>query len=246
MDQSVTDFFNKWNQFPHYSTLNTKPERFNSWQGNDMLTKEYFNWIEKESNCPSLRLDMQVPHEEMAKEALALMNEFVKHRGEEHPGWHSLVLHGYNKHTTDDWTSNAYDFKERPEYAWTEIADACPVTTNWLKNVWSYSRFDRVRFMLLMPGGYIKPHTDYEVRKLAAYNVAINNPEGVEFALEDAGMIPWQPGDARAIDIGRRHSVRHLGTIPRIHMIIHGAPTFEHAKLVCRSYDLLLQELNQS
>jgi len=98
--------------------------------------------------------------------------------------------------------------------------------------------------MLLMPGGCIREHADYEVRKLAAYNIAINNPEGVEFALEDAGLIPWKAGDARAIDIGRRHSVRHIGTIPRIHMIIHGAPTFKHAQLVCRSYDLLLEELN--
>ena len=244
MDKELIDFFDKWNTFPHYSTLNTRPERFANWQGNEGLTKEYFNWIEKESNCPSLKLDMHVPHEEMAKEALALMDEFIKHRGEEHPGWHSLVLHGVDKHTTDDWTSNAYNFTEKPEYKWTEIADVCPVTKDWLLNTWSYSRFDRVRFMLLMPGGYIKQHADYEVRKLAAYNVAINNPKGVEFVMEDAGLIPWQPGDARAIDIGRKHSVRHTGTEPRIHMIIHGAPTFKHAETVCKSYDLLLEELN--
>ena len=243
MDKELTDFFDQWKDFKHYSSLNAKPERFNDWRGNERLTREYFNWIEKESNCPSLRLDMHVPHEEMAKEAFALMDEFVKHRGEEHPGWHSLVLHGVDKHTTDDWTSNAYNFTEKPEYNWTEIADACPITKDWLQNTWSYSRFDRVRFMLLVPGGYIKQHADYEVRKLAAYNVAINHPEGVEFTLEDAGLIPWKAGDARAIDIGRRHAVRHTGTEPRIHMIIHGAPTFKHAELVCRSYDLLLEEL---
>ena len=243
MEKEVIDFFNKWKGFSHYSTLNPKSEKFNNWQGNESLTREYFNWIEKESNCPSLRLDMPVPHEEMAREALALMDEFVKHRGSDHPGWHSLVLHGYDKYTTDDWRSKAYNFTEQPEYKWTEIADVCPVTVDWLKSVWSYNKFDRVRFMLLMPGGYINEHKDYDTRKLAAYNVAINNPEGVEFALEDAGLIPWQPGDARAIDIGRRHSVRHIGTEPRIHMIIHGAPTFKHAELVCRSYDLLLEEL---
>ena len=244
MDEQVTEFFEKWKSFEHYSPLNPRPEKFKDWQGNGDLTREYFNWIEQGSNCPSLKLDMPVPHEEMAREALALMDEFVKHRGSEHPGWFSLVLHGYDKQTTDDWTSNAYEFKSRPEYKWTEIADACPVTTDWLKNTWSYSRYDRVRFMLLMPGGCIREHKDYDTRRLAAYNVAINNPEGVEFVMEDAGLIPWQPGDARAIDIGRRHSVRHTGTEPRIHMIIHGAPTIEHSKLVCRSYDKLLEELN--
>jgi hypothetical protein len=244
MDKKVTDFFEKWSTFSHYSTLNPKPERFNNWQESSDLTREYFNWIEKSSNCPSLKLDLPLPQKEMEAEALALMDEFVKHRGEEHPGWHSLVLHGYNKHTTDDWRSKAYDFAEQPEYTWTEIADVCPVTVDWLKNTWNFTRFDRVRFMLLMPGGCIKPHADYEVRKLAAYNVAINNPDGVEFVMEDAGLIPWQPGDARAIDIGRKHSVRHIGTEPRIHMIIHGAPGFKHIETVCRSYDKLLEELN--
>lgn len=244
MDKQVIEFFDQWSTFDHYSTLNARPDRFVDWQGNTGLTNEYFNWIERGSNCPSLRLDMPVPHKEMEQEALALMPEFIKHRGEEHPGWHSLVIHGVDKHTTDDWTSNAYSFTEKPDYNWTEIAEACPVTKNWLMNVWNYTRFDRVRFMLLMPGGCIKPHADYEVRKLAAYNVAINNPAGVEFVMEDAGLIPWQPGDARAIDIGRRHSVRHIGTEPRIHMIIHGAPGFKHAETVCRSYDKLLEELN--
>lgn len=244
MDSQVNDFFGQWKELPHYSALNVRPERFSNWKNNKQLMKDYFYWIEKESNCPSLKLDLPVPQKEMEAEALALMDEFVKHRGEEHPGWHSLVLHGYNKHTTDDWRSNAYSFTEQPEYKWTDIADVCPVTVDWLKNTWSFTHFDRVRFMLLMPGGCIKPHADYEVRKMAAYNVAINNPAGVEFVMEDAGLIPWSPGDARAIDIGRRHSVRHLGTEPRIHMIIHGAPGEKHVETMCRSYDLLLEELN--
>jgi len=244
MDNRVNEFFDLWKDYPHYSSLNSKPEKFNNWQGNHELTREYFSWIEKESNCPSLKLDLPVPQKEMEAEALALMDEFVKHRGEEHPGWHSLVIHGFDKYTTDDWRSKAYNFTEQPEYKWTDIADVCPVTVDWLKNTWNFTKFDRVRFMLLLPGGYIKRHVDYEVRKMAAYNVAINNPQGVEFALEDAGLIPWQPGDARAIDIGRHHSVRHLGTEPRIHMIIHGAPGFKHAETMCRSYDLLLEELN--
>ena len=245
MDTLTTDFFSKWYSYDHYSSLNSRPEKFKNWKNNPGLTREYFNWIEKESNCPSLKLDLPVPYKEMEKESMALLDEFVKHRGEEHPNWFSLTIHGYNKHTTDDWTSKAYNFKEKPEYKWTEIADVCPATKDWLQNVWDYTRFDRVRFMLLLPGGYIKPHVDYETRKLAAYNVAINHPPGVEFILEDAGLIPWEAGDARAIDIGRVHAVRHVGTEPRIHMIIHGAPGPKHIETVCRSYDLLLDQLNE-
>ena len=244
MDNKVTEFFDEWKDFPHYSSLNTRPKKFSNWISDRQLMKDYFGWIEKESNCPSLKLDLPLPQKEIEAEALSLMDEFVKHRGNEHPGWHSLVIHGYDKYTTDDWRSKAYNFTEQPVYTWTDIADVCPVTVDWLKNTWNFKHFDRVRFMLLLPGGYIKPHADYEVRKMAAYNIAINNPDGVEFVMEDAGLIPWQPGDARAIDIGRKHSVRHLGTEPRIHMIIHGAPGEKHAELMCRSYDLLLEELN--
>lgn len=243
MDNKVTEFFDEWKDFSHYSSLNTRPEKFSNWRSDQQLMKDYFSWIEKESNCPSLKLDLPFPQKEIEVEALSLMGEFVKHRGDEHPGWHSLVIHGYDKYTTDDWRSKVYNFTEQPVYMWTDIADVCPVTVGWLKNIWNFTRFDRVRFMLLMPGGHIRPHVDYEVRKMAAYNVAINNPEGVEFVMEDAGLIPWQAGNARAIDIGRKHSVRHLGTEPRIHMIIHGTPGEKHVEVMCRSYDLLLEEL---
>lgn len=244
MDTILEDFFNSWSGHDHYSTLHARPEKFRQWKFNPKIKYEYFNWIEKESNCPSLQLDIEVPCKEMEEESKSLLSEFVKHRGEEHPGWKSLVIHGVDKHTTDDWTSRDYSFTEKPDYVWTEIADRCPITKNWLENVWSYSRFDRVRFMLLEPGGFIRPHKDFEIRKLAAYNIAINNPEGVEFVMEDAGLIPWKQGDARAIDIGRLHSVRHRGNEPRIHMIIHGAPNDRHIETVCRSYDLLLEKLN--
>lgn len=244
MDKVTSDFFKLWMTYQHYSSLQSKPEKFLNWQGNLDLTKEYFNWIETKSNCPSLKLDLDVPYKDMFAEASCLLDEFIKHRGDEHPGWFSLVIHGFDKHTTDDWKSKSYSFKEKPNYTWTEVADKCPVTKNWLQKIWKYNKFDRVRFMLLQPGGYIRPHADYETRKLAAYNVAINNPEGVEFIMEDGGLIPWCEGDARAIDIGRMHSVRHLGTEPRIHMIIHGEPMYDHIVTVCRSYDNLCKELD--
>jgi hypothetical protein len=244
MDQQIEDFFKTWADIDHYSVLNPRPEVFSNWKKNNSVKIQYFNWIEKESNCPSLKLDIDVPNELMEQEALSLLHEFVKHRGEDHPGWKSLVIHGYDKHTTDDWSSKAYSFTEKPIYDWTEISEQCPVTKEWLNSVWNYERYDRVRFMLLEPGGFIRPHKDFEIRKLAAYNISINNPDGVEFMMEDAGLIPWTPGDARAIDIGRIHSVRHLGSEPRIHMIIHGAPGPQHIETVCRSYDLLLESLN--
>ena len=56
----------------------------------------------------------------------------------------------------------------------------------------------------------------------SAFNISIQEPEGHEFAQDDAGLVPWQEGDIRMIDIGRLHSLRNTGTEDRIHMIIHG------------------------
>ena len=98
--------------------------------------------------------------------------------------------------------------------------------------------------MLLKPGGYIKPHKDFETRRLAAYNVAITNPPGVEFALEEAGLVPWQPGDVRAIDIGRLHAVRNNSNEDRIHMIVHGHHNDKHNAILCESFDILMDQLD--
>ena len=87
-----------------------------------------------------------------------------------------------------------------PEYDWTELADLCPITKQWLQNL-GFKKYQRVRFMLLDPGGYINPHRDVDVRKLHAWNVAINNPVGHKFVLDGHGIIPWKVGEVRGIDI---------------------------------------------
>jgi hypothetical protein len=244
MDQKIIEFASKWYSYDHYSSINQPPKHFNDWNTSNNLMMQYSKWIELESNCPSLKLDIDIPYKEMYVEAHNLIDDFIKHRENHSSGWRSLVIHGYNKHTTNDWNAEEYNFTEKPKYDWTEIKDKVPITISWLKEVFPFARYDRVRYMLLEPNGYIMPHKDFEIRKLAAYNVALNNPHGVEFIMEDGGMIPWSPGDVRAIDIGRYHCVRHLGTEPRIHMIIHGAAKDEFNRIICRSYDNLLKQLN--
>ena len=224
----------------HYGLAREKPERFNGWRENRAIRSLYYNWIMSDSNCPSLKLDILFPHQEVLDEVLAQRHRFVKHRGGNHPGWYSMTIHGQGVEFTDP--KHEYPDTDAP-YDWTELAAECPVTVDWLKSTWPFYEYDRVRFMLLKPGGWISPHQDFETRKLAAYNVAISNPPGVEFAMEEADIIPWKVGDVRAIDIGRLHTVRHTGTEDRIHMIIHGKPHAQHQELMCRSYDILNQEL---
>ena len=57
-----------------------------------------------------------------------------------------------------------------------------------------YDNFARVRFMCLLPGGWIRPHQDTQkVEALGATNVAINNPDGCSLVMEEYGTMPFTP-----------------------------------------------------
>jgi hypothetical protein len=230
--QTILEFFEKRKQEQHYHNLTALPEH--------LSLDAQLKWIIEESNLRSLKLELDIPYAEMYKEASALIEEFYSHRdgGEDHSGWKSLVIHGRGKHITqgDEQYPNLNDL---PDYHWTEIADACPVTANWLKSSWPLDKFLRVRFMLLEPNGYIMPHRDNDKRKLQAINIALNNPEGCVFGMEGYGLIPWSPGDVRLIDISTHHAVWNNSNTPRIHIIVHGWPVLqykEYRNLVIESY----------
>lgn len=246
MADKLKEFFEQHQHHEHYADVQQRPDHVWDWQTNAQHRREYADWIMTESNVASLKMQVDIPDRvNMAEEAMEVIDQVVKHRGDEHPGWYSVTLHGVDKHTTDDWTAPQYadrGWTEMPEYDWTDVADDCPTIKNWLIDNWHFREYHRVRLMLLVPGGKILPHQDYEHRKLAAYNFALTNPPGNEFCMEDAGLIPWQSGECRAIDIGRQHSVRNIGEQRRIHMIIHGIPAPEHLNVMCASYDELLRE----
>ena len=240
----MIDFYNLCNKFSHYELIKKTPKDFKYWRNDKDLRTKYFKWICNSSNCPSLLLDISLPLVTIQKEAENLLDDFVKHRGNIHPGWYSITLHGVSKHITNHWSNDEYkeyNWKNEPKHIWTEIEKDCPNTVEWLKSL-PFDKFSRVRFMLLKPNGYISPHQDIEKKELCAYNVAITNPIGVEFAMEKAGLIPWKEGEFRAIDIGRKHAVRNLSKQNRIHMIIHGKINDDFKRLFCESYDRLMHD----
>ena len=242
--ETVKQFIKKCCEKTHYQDLLFPDEKFLNWKDNPRLIPEYCQWIMHKSNCPSLILNIPVPYKEMAAEAEQFLGRFVKHRGGWNPGWSSICVHGQSPERTQPnnyYIEEGIDTEENSlPYDWTTISPECPVTVNWLKDTFPFNELHRVRFMLLEPGGYIKPHHDFDSRSMAAFNVSLTNPPGVEFAMEDAGLIPWQPGEARGIDIGRNHSVLNNGTENRIHMIVHGKWGEGFERHICESFDQLL------
>jgi len=230
----ISEFFKKRSTENHYNNIQPLPD------------KDKFNWIIHKSKLATLTLNIEMPYEDMYNEAYNLLHDFYDHRayGEPNTGWKSLVIHGRGKHCTlgDD----QYDLTKLPDYHWTEICDKCPITTNFLKNDIPLNEFLRIRFMLLEPGGYIIPHSDDDCDRLQTFNLALNQPDDCIMGMENYGIVPWQIGDFRMMNITPEHAVWNKSNIPRIHIIIHGYvyedKEHEFKKCVIDSYNRLLNE----
>lgn len=235
----TTNFIESVKKISHYQNIKFPDKNFLGWNKDYKITDEYARFIFSSSNCASLKLDINIPYEEMFQEAFNNFHRLVEHRGSDNIGWSSMCIHGTTTEETNTWTTPSYGYKEEPIYNWTDLADSCPVTKNWLKS-FPCKSYQRVRFMILQPGGIIHVHKDKNYRKLSAINVALNNPIGCHFFMEDAGEIPWEPGDVRLIDNGRLHAIVNNSQTPRVHMIIHGDWSFDISKLACSAFDKLI------
>ena len=203
-----------------------------------------FSWIVNESNIPWLELDIKYPYGEMYEEAKAIKELFVKHRdqdgngGYRHKGWRSLCIHGIDSDKTNHYEQYGYTSNKETPYIWTEIANKCPVTTQFFKNTFPFKSYFRLRFMLLEPGGYITPHRDSFDSKLSPINMALNHPKGCLMKMSNhEGYVPFSPGKAMLLDVGNEHAYINKSDEDRYHIIVHGIKTKEYEELVVRSYE---------
>lgn len=197
------------------------------------------NWectnISRESQLPWLQLDLPwvLPIEDIAREAGAVRHLVAPHRsldqgGYFHTGWNALCLHGLSAQQTESHTCYGYaEDDESVPYMWTEIADRCPVTTEFFKHTFGYLSYKRLRFMWLEPGGAIAPHRDDLGHRLGPVNIAVTQPSTCDFRMRGYGVIPFQSGSAFKLDIGQEHAVWNRSSEPRLHMIIHGVPDWK-------------------
>ena len=187
--------------------------------------------ILKKSGLPYLPiLGFEVPAQEMLEEAKALQSLMLAHRSdyEDNRGWKSLVLHGISSLHTQGAEKYGMDPEDNSIYRWTDISDMAPVTTAFFKEQFHYDWFHRVRIMMLEPGGYICPHTDFDHYTLGPVNIALNNPEGCEFVMQNAGVVPFQQGTIKKLALVNRHAVFNNSDQARFHIIVHGCPNWEY------------------
>lgn len=169
------------------------------------------------------------PYEEMYREARELIPMMVAHRSEyeDHRGWKSLVLHGLGATQTEGAERYGKNPNDPAIYGWTEVSKMAPVTTAFFRDAFHYDSYQRIRFMLLEPGGYVCPHTDFDYYTLGPVNIALNNPPGCEFIMKNVGVLPFEPGSIIKLALINQHAVYNGSDEPRLHMIVHGSPNPE-------------------
>jgi hypothetical protein len=183
--------------------------------GIDVVVESKLPWL-------SLTFPFDIPYTDMFQEAKALRKAFIPHRTLTSRGWMSLCIHGISSVHTE--FHDQYKlFIERPPYTWTDISKFCPVTTEFFKNVFDYTEYDRIRFMLLEPGGYILPHIDNDLNKLTALNISLNNPENCEFVMANYGIVSFKDGTVNMLAINNEHAVWNNSNQDRFHIIVHGS-----------------------
>jgi hypothetical protein len=183
--------------------------------------KEYF-----ETTAKYLVLDIPVPHLEMLAEAQALKDRFTEHRSEgEHTGWKSLAVYGLDENKHENWDEYGYATAADAanDYRWTDAAKECPITMNFLLNVFPSKKYGRIRFMLLEAGGYIAMHNDSKsgIRLAENINIPLNNPDECIWKWGDGSPdLLMQPGLPYAMNISYDHAIYNNSNEDRYHIII--------------------------
>ena len=196
--------------------------------------QELVEWVRHKSGWPYLPLELpDCPYEQMYQEAISLLDMFVMHRTymeddfeQSHRGWSSLCIHGEAWDKTQNWDYNPGNEGktfDQIKFDWCpEVTERCPETYRYFRDVFPETPWQRTRFMLLEPGGYIQPHQDRTENYLNPMNIALNNPKGCEFRMKGHGTVPFTDHSACLVDIGNIHSVWNNSNTPRIHIISHG------------------------
>lgn len=250
MDQIVTDFFNLNKNIEHNKDILPIPDQFiNAETDQDFFN--FFKWIRHHSKAKSLRFDIDADITEIQSELKSLEFLGIPHRG--HPGWRSITLYGYSSIMT-----NSYEqykimgiINDSHKTDWTDVSKFFPKTVEWLRKYCPLKEYARIRVMILDPGGSSSPHKDYEQGQALCgpINVAVVDPDGAEFVLEDGGIVPWKEGDFRSMDLGSIHCIRNNGTEPRIHLIITPSKNdwdIDAMKMACRSFEKYQRERNDT
>lgn len=146
---------------------------------------------------------------------------------------HVIVRDFYTCHNLEEYKKT---LKLLSCHKFTTAVELVPSIKKWVtENLMPYFYLSFVRLLVLKSGGMVPPHTDIppEVKHLnqnnyiCAYNnlnsfsVSLNEPEGC-FFYHDGRVIPFKPGSAFWLNVGRPHWLTNMSTTDRYHLQFQG------------------------
>ena len=175
------------------------------------------------------------PYQEMYEECKKLDEDGLipKYNDSNNVGWGAVALYGLSSDSTlppeEYGYANYNEARAAGALDWTEIANKCPVTTKFFKEDFNHKRYNRIRFMKLEPGGFIRWHHDIPegedpMYPLGVYNMALNNPKDCHFYMGMWGLMPVKAGSMWLFANEHYHCVVNDSDEPRYHMIVSGTP----------------------
>lgn len=197
--------------------------------------------LRSDSGLPWFEVDLvNFPRTEILQEIKACHSELAVHRiHEPHLGWKSFCLHGISTHQTGVAAEYGLDDNDKTIFRWTSVAERCPITVDYFRSQFPADRFERLRVMVVEPGGYILPHQDRTHRALGPLAICLNRPAGCDMVLESHGTVPFREGKGMMVDISYRHAVWNRSSEPRYHLHIEmygGTKHDEFKKWLNRSF----------
>lgn len=223
------------------------------------MRKTFDQIVEKSSETPFIKLDLQVDYTNIYKEILALdrnkfggiisvRNKFGKNgRKGTRFDWQALAFRSIDgcEFARKIHTYYGYDKIENTPYSWTNSIYNCPILFKFLKERLPHKRYLKIILSQLKPRGLIRPHTDtdghfniWDDKNYATVNIALNCSD--KFTLSyttDNKKLPISDGDIFMFQKSKEHYAANSDyNESRYHILIELEINDKFKELVERSY----------
>jgi len=201
-----------------------------------LKTKDYSNWIRKESGLPWLMLPIEVPWKKILNEIENLdSDDWILYRPySSNGGWSTAVLHGLEKRPynweyyakTEGWTN-----KNDAPNTFTQTSKKCKFLMQYIEEKLKIKKQERTRIMNLAPGGKINLHHDRldqnapltrDIMKLNTLHLSITNPKDSIFCIPHWGNVPASNGSVFLFNNKWEHTLENKSNQNRYHIIFNG------------------------
>ena len=181
-----------------------------------------------------LKLDCFAPFQEIKNE---IKNFDSRLKNQNDTGWQNLALRGIDIYKGRPYQEYGYACENEVPYVWTELARACPKTTDFIKRSFFCKKFYRVKLNVIKPFGIIPSHADsresilgltehppysnFDSKEIKYITIVVDWPKRNPFFLGKK-KVPIKNGDVFLINFSKTHSLINLSTRNCYSLVVTG------------------------